>query len=356
MAGRYGGEPWRVPPRSARLRPRGPLLVVRHTPVQYSLRPAHVADRLRTRVTQSVAEPFGHHEPPLQHTLDHPGDPGICGPASVTWLVMARVTTFIGGIRGLLIQACHPEVVAGVHDHSRYQQDPLGRLSRTAHYVTTTAYGAMPEVDRAVAFVRGRHAPVMGASHRGRVYAADDPALAAWVHNALTDSFLTTHQAYSRHSLSQAGADRFVAEQTQVGRLLDADPLPTTAAGLAAWVADHPAVAPSPGMHAAVQFLRSPPLSRAQRAGYAVLFEAAVATLPPRLRDVLGLRQVAGGHAAGVVADRFLGLMMGDSPAWKVALTRVGADTSVGRFRRSLPTAATSAATDPARAPRAPAD
>ena len=39
----------------------------------------------------------------------------------------------------------HPEVVAGVADHSRYREDPLGRLSRTSAYVTAASFGAMPE-------------------------------------------------------------------------------------------------------------------------------------------------------------------------------------------------------------------
>ena len=41
---------------------------------------------------------------------------------------------------------------------------------------------------------------------------------------------------------------QFVAEQTEVGALLDAAPLPTTAASLAEWVADHPEAGRSPAM------------------------------------------------------------------------------------------------------------
>jgi len=42
-------------------------------------------------------------------------------------------------------------VDAGVSQHSRYREDPLGRLTRTASFVTTTGFGAMPEVDAAIA-------------------------------------------------------------------------------------------------------------------------------------------------------------------------------------------------------------
>lgn len=303
-------------------------------------------DAVRDRIAAAVAEPFGHAEPPLRDTFDHLGDPGLFGPGSVTWRVMGRTTTFIGGIRGLLVQALHPEVVAGVHEHSRYREDPLGRLSRTAQYVTATAFGSMPEVQQAVAFVRGRHRGVEGHSHRGRPYAADRPDLAAWVHNALTASFLSAHRAYSRHHLATEEADAFVAEQRRLGRLLDADPLPDTAAGLDTWLVDHPAVGRSPGMVEAVDFLRDPPLGRAQSAGYRVLFRAAVGTLPERFREVLGLSSHRLDRPLGSGADRLLGWAMGDSPAWQAALQRSGAALDVGNFRRPGPSARARAGRD----------
>ena len=167
---------------------------------------------------------------------------------------------FVGGIRALLLQAAHPEVAAGVFEHSRYREDPLGRLTRTAAYVTATSFGAGPEVERAIAVVRRRHVPVHGRSHRGAAYDAADPALDAWVHNSLTDSFLTAYQVYGAGRHRETHADRYVAEQTRVGRLLGADPLPPTAAELTAWIAEHPALGASPGSHQAIRFLRRPPL------------------------------------------------------------------------------------------------
>ena len=186
---------------------------------------------VQSRVVDSVSGMFAHAEMPLQHTGDFPGDPGLCGPDSVSWRVIGDVSVFVGGIRALLIQAAHPEVVAGVDEHSRYREDPLGRLSRTSFYVTSSTYGARPEVDEAIKLVRSAHQGVSGTSHRGRSYSASAPELAAWVHNTLTDSFLTAYQRFGGR-LSTEEADRFVAEQTQVGALLGASPLPTTAGDL----------------------------------------------------------------------------------------------------------------------------
>jgi len=294
---------------------------------------------LRDRVADAAADPFAHAEYPLTGTLSYTPDPGLLGPGSVSWEVLGDVSSFVGGVRGLLVQAAHPEVVAGVADHSRYREDPLGRLSRTSAYVTATTYGAMLEVEAAVGAVRRAHRRVTGTSHRGRPYAADTPPYAAWVHNALTDSFLTAFQSYGPRTLSEAEADRFVAEQSKIGALLDADLLPTTAADLAAWVSGHPDVGPSPGMEETVAFLRRPPLGAGQRVGYAGLFAAAVATLPPRLRSLLGVAAAPGAATVGMVTVAGLRWAMGSSPSWHLALLRCEQPIPDGRFRRVRPEA-----------------
>lgn len=296
-----------------------------------------IVDQYRDRVVRSTTGLFAHAPYPLEATLSYRGDPGLFGPESTTWPVVGDAAAFIGGIRALLIQAAHPEVVAGVADHSTYRIDPLGRLSRTSAYVTATCFGALPEVEAAVEIVRGAHAPVRGRSHRDRPYTAGTPKYAAWVHNALTDSFLVAFQEFGPRRLTEAEADRFVSEQTRVGRLLDADPLPDTAAGLSAWMKDHPDVGPSPGLIETVSFLRSPPLSPAIRIGYRLLFAAAVATVPPRLRSTLGVRKRPGALTVGRLMVRLLRWALGSSPSWQIALVRVGADVPGGLFRQSLP-------------------
>ena len=62
--------------------------------------------------------------------------------------------------------------------------------------------------------------------------------------------------------------------------LLDADPLPQSAAELARWVDGHPDIAGSEAQANAIEFLRDPPLALPVRIGYKLLLNAAVATLP----------------------------------------------------------------------------
>lgn len=291
-------------------------------------------ETVRTGLTRATLSMFEHAPYPLEHTLEHQGDPGLLGPGAMSWRVIADPAAFVGGLRGLLIQAAHPEVVAGVQEHSRYQDDPLGRLSRTSAYVTATTFGAKPEVDEAVRQVRRAHAFVKGVSSRGRHYDAGDPGYSAWVHNALTDSFLTTNQVYSERPLTVVEADRFVEEQTRVGALLGADPMPSTAQTLSRWVAHHPEIGPSPEMEKVVDFLTDPPLSPSIKTGYMVLFEAAVHTLPPRLVEILGVRPKPAADVVGRVGVRSLRWALGYSPSWALALRRTGQGIPEGLFRR----------------------
>lgn len=202
-------------------------------------------DKLKGRVIASTTALFSHGPEPLADTLNYGGDPGLLGPDSVSWEVIGDVTAFVGGIRALVVQTAHPEVVAGVEEHSQYRTDPLGRLTRTSAYVTETTYGAMPEVEAAVATVRKAHVPVRGISERDKHYSAGQPALTAWVHNVLTDSFLAAFQTYGPRTLTSDEADQFVAEQARIGALLGADPLPSCADELSHWISHHPDLTPT---------------------------------------------------------------------------------------------------------------
>lgn len=281
-----------------------------------------LVEELRRSIAVSAIAPFAHAPYPLTRTLHYRGDSGLLGPGSVSWMVIADIAALVGGIRSLLIQAAHPEVVAGVSQHSRYQEDPLGRLSRTSAYIAATTYGSIPEVEQAISGVKRIHRAVRGVSGRGVAYAADDPGFAAWVHNALTDSFLTTHRAYGGIPISPADADRFVVEQTRIGALLGAEPMPETQAELSVWIESHSDLAWSAEMEEAVEFLTDPPLPLGLKLGYRALLEAAIVTIPKRIRDILGVTPALGAGAMGRSAVAGLRWALGYSPSWRLALER----------------------------------
>ena len=280
---------------------------------------------------------FSHGPTPLANTRDFPGDPGLLGPDSVSWRVLGDAAVFVGGIRALVVQSAHAEVVAGVEDHSTYRSDPLGRLSRTSVYVTETTYGAMPEVEAAVEVVRQAHRPVHGTSERNLPYSAGRPEMAAWVHNVLTDSFLSAYQAFGPEPLSHADADQFVAEQTRIGELLGADPLPETADDLTDWIINHPDRVSTAAQASAISFLRNPPLSPPIKVGYRLLFDAALTTISADLRAQLGVEPGKRAHGVGNSVTSSLRWALGASPSWQLALVRCGAPIPKGLFRQPLP-------------------
>jgi len=293
---------------------------------------------LRDAIAESAGSLFSHADYPLSHSLDYPGDEGVFGPQSVTWQVVGDASAFIGGIRSLLIQAAHPEVAAGVLDHSIYETDPLGRLSRTSAYVTATTYGADAEVREALSRVRIAHIPVQGTSHRGRDYSASNSAYAAWVHNTLADSFLAAYEAFGPHPLTNRDADTYVVEQARLGDLVHASDLPTTRADLSQWISQHPDLGPSPGMKQALAFLEDPPLPRRVIAAYKVLFHAAASTVPTRIAEMLGLKRYRVALSGGRAMTSALRWALGASPSWWLALERTGQTvTNDAKFRRPPP-------------------
>jgi len=296
---------------------------------------------VRDPIISALTGLFSHGPTPLANTLDFPGDPGLLGPDSVSWRVLGDASVFIGGIRALVIQSAHAEVVAGVEDHSTYRTDPLGRLSRTSVYVTETTYGAMPEVEAAIQVVRQAHRPVHGTSERNLPYSAGRPEMAAWVHNVLTDSFLAAYQAFGPEPLTTAEADQFVLEQTRVGGLLHASPLPETAQELAHWILEHPDRVATKAQTSAVSFLRNPPLNPPVKLGYRLLFDAALSTTPADLLDQLGVQPSNRARLTGEKMTGTLRWALGASPSWQLALVRCDAPIPAGIFRQPLPAAAT---------------
>lgn len=75
--------------------------------------------------------------PDWVRALETGDDEGWFGPGSAVWEVHSGIPTVVAGIRALLMQTLHPGAMAGVHDHSRYREDPLGRLAGTVRWVLT---------------------------------------------------------------------------------------------------------------------------------------------------------------------------------------------------------------------------
>jgi uncharacterized protein (DUF2236 family) len=222
-------------------------------------------------------------------------DAGYHLPGSAVWAVHGSMCTIVAGIRALLMQALHPGALAGVHDHSRFREDPLGRLARTIRWIFTVSYGSTDAAREASDWVLRLHESVRGSYVDGhgaaRSYAANDPELLRWVHIAFTDAFLSAHKLWG--GPIPGGPDAYVREWAQAGQLMGVQDPPLSEAEmrqqLDRWYGDGE-LRGDERVAETVAFLRNPPLHPALRRGYRVLFAAAVTSLEPKYREMLGLR------------------------------------------------------------------
>jgi len=228
--------------------------------------------------------------PPWVARLEQGDDEGYFGEGSAVWAVHGGVPVIVAGIRALLMQTLHPGAMAGVHDWSRYREDPLGRLSGTVQWVLTTSFASRAGADAGSAMVRKMHTRVTGTYGDGIAYSAADPELLRWVHVVFAESFLTCHQTWG--TAIPGGADRYVNEWAQAGELMEVDNPPHTEAQLRQQI-DHfrPAMITDDRVTEAVRFIRTPPLKRSLLPAYRIVFGGAVATIEPEYRRMLGLRR-----------------------------------------------------------------
>jgi len=252
-----------------------------------------VRDRWRSHLLQTLSG-TDDGRPTWVDELAQGVDAGYFGPGSAAWAVHGGMATMVAGIRALLVQAMHPGALAGVHDWSRYEEDPLGRLTGTIRWLVTVTFGDRATAERASARVRGLHRRVQGeyVDARGirRPYRASDPELLEWVHVTFTESFLTCHELWE--GPIPGGPDAYVREWAVAGELLGLTDAPRSAAELrarldgfaAAGVLKH-----DERVDKAVRFIRNPPLARGMMPAYRVMFAGAVQSLTPEQRRLLGL-------------------------------------------------------------------
>lgn len=244
------------------------------------------------------------------------GDPGVVGPEGTVWRVVREKAVLAGGPAALLLQVAHPQVAAGVADHSDFEADPLGRLRRTLEVMLTIGFGDRAQAEAAVARVTAVHSHVRGPSYR-----AGDPELALWVHATLVVAALGAYESLVGR-LSMADKEDFYERYKVVGHLFGVTDraMPTTyreftaylgrmerevlvvgpqaraiAAGIFAADVGLPAWLARPALElAAAALLPSPvrdayglPFGRGRRAAYAgirLLTRPALRALPPRAR------------------------------------------------------------------------
>lgn len=189
-------------------------------------------------------------------------------PESATWLVHVDRSMWVGGVRGLMLQALHPLAMRGVWQNSNFRDDPFGRLRRTADFVGRVTYGSPEEAEEIGRRVRAIHRtlrirdPDTGMTHR-----VDEPELLLWVHCAEVMSYLEVVRR-AGVPISDRQADQYLAEQRRSAMYvgLHADDVPGSVGEMNDYFARmRPVLRVIPESAAAVRFLLWPRLPENMR-------------------------------------------------------------------------------------------
>lgn len=137
-------------------------------------------------------------------TVDQQEAERFFNPDSRIWQVDREMVLLLAGGRALLMQLAHPKIAAGVADHSRFQDDPFGRLYRTMSAMWSIVFDERTEARAALEKVENRHRKVRGSVpsgeplHSKNHYDAFDQELLLWVHATLIDSAMIAYDRFVR--------------------------------------------------------------------------------------------------------------------------------------------------------------
>jgi len=162
----------------------------------------------------------------IRNTIGLTQDPiPICDDPEISYMAtdsIARLvhgdlaSMLIGGIASLFFQTLHPYAMAGVAQHSRYQNDPLGRMLQTANFLGFTTYGPKDLAYSSIERVLAVHEAVRGTADDGVEYYANDPHLLLWVHCAEISMFLEGYLKFGRKHITDRERDTYVLEMSQL--------------------------------------------------------------------------------------------------------------------------------------------
>jgi len=222
----------------------------------------------------------------------------------------ARTVGVLYGQRALLMQATHPLAFAGLMANTEGLGAPFQRLVHTAKTMETVFFGSREEADRQTARVRLMHSRVRGQIERpagpwpaGSSYAADQPEFLLWILACLADSAQVAYERFVRRLTSEE-REGFWSDYLVVGELfgLPREAAPGDYAAYRAYMDERVA---SDDLHVTpdareigrmVAF--DLPVPRQRRPALAVINLSVLGLLPPRVRDLYGLRWTPAHEAA----------------------------------------------------------
>jgi uncharacterized protein (DUF2236 family) len=155
-----------------------------------------------------------------------PTDERFFSPDMMIWRVDREMALLLAGGRALLMQLAHPKVAAGVAQHSRFKEDPLGRLHRTMTTMWSIVFDETALARAALERVQNVHRKVQGTIAAaeplpaGTPYDALDIDLLLWVHATLVDSALAAYDLFGK-PLAADVKSRYYDDSKKLARLFE---------------------------------------------------------------------------------------------------------------------------------------
>jgi uncharacterized protein (DUF2236 family) len=247
--------------------------------------------QLRIRAARSIRRVVGLNQSPLPPCNDRTEAYfPIDGVARVVHGDLASM--LVGGLGSLFLQMLHPHSMAGVAQHSRYKDDPRGRLLQTANFIGRTTYGSKSTAYAQIERVLAVHEGVRGIADDGEPYYANDPHLLAWVHACEVSMFLRAYQNFGKYRITLKDANDYVNEMATLARDLGAQDPPTSVSQLERQIDTYRGELrlTRDGVTARDWVIRGFLETRQQRLVYRQLVRSSFALMEPWSRDLLGVR------------------------------------------------------------------
>ena len=213
-----------------------------------------------------------------------------------------RAVGLLYGQRALLIGALEPLTYTGTMLSTKAGDWPFTRLARTAKIQETVFLGSREEADEALAAVHRLHERIKGelpqAAGRhpaGAAYSAFDPELMLWTLAVIADSGREMYETMVR-PLSEGERELLWQDYVRFGELfgLPASEVPDSYREFRAWwrarLASPDLVATPHALEFAPLVAFEQPVPAAARGNIAVQNLVIKGTLPPRVREIFGIR------------------------------------------------------------------
>jgi uncharacterized protein (DUF2236 family) len=213
-----------------------------------------------------------------------------------------RSVGLLYGQRALLIGALEPLTYTGTMLSTGAGNHPFTRLARTAKIQETVFLGTRAEADKALAAVHRLHSTIegtlaeaAGAHPAGAAYSAFNPKLMLWTLAVIADSGRAMYEAMAQ-PLSEGERESLWQDYVRFGELfgLPRSEVPASYREFDAWWRGRLA---SPDLHATPHALElaprvafEQPVPPAARGNLAVQNMIIKGTLPPRVREIFGIR------------------------------------------------------------------